>query len=43
MIASYLEKMIFVGNLWKIDNNSNTIIPENLQAKITNLESQGKT
>jgi Cu+-exporting ATPase len=43
VVASYLEKMIFVGNLRNIDNNNNTIIPENLQTKITDLESEGKT
>jgi len=43
VVASYPEKRIFVGNLIKIDNNNNTIIPENLQTKITNLESERKT
>ena len=43
MVASYPEKRFFVGNLIKIDNNNNTIIPENLQTKITNLESERKT
>ena len=47
VVASYFEKMIFVGNP-RInndgnDNNNELIIPENLQTKITDLESEGKT
>jgi Cu+-exporting ATPase len=50
VVASYFEKRIFVGNP-RInndgnDNNNNNnelIIPENLQTKITDLESEGKT
>ena len=51
VVASYFEKTIFVGNP-RInndgnDNNNNNnnelIIPENLQTKITDLESEGKT
>jgi Cu+-exporting ATPase len=51
VVASYFEKRIFVGNP-RIknegsDNNNNNnnklIIPDNLQTKITNLESEGKT
>jgi Cu+-exporting ATPase len=54
VVASYFEKRIFVGNP-RIkndgnDNNNNNnnnnnelIMPDNLQTKITNLESEGKT
>ena len=51
VVASYFEKRIFVGNP-RINNNNNNnnnnknnelIIPENLQTKITDLESEGKT
>jgi len=47
VVASYFEKRIFVGNP-RInndgnDNNNELIIPENLQTKITDLESEGKT
>jgi hypothetical protein len=43
VVASYPEKRIFVGNLIKIDKNNNTIIPENLQTKINNLQSEDRT
>ena len=55
VVASYFEKTIFVGNPRinndGNDNNNNNnnnknnelIIPENLQTKITDLESEGKT
>ena len=49
IVASYFEKRIFVGNprTRNEDNNGNNkmmiIIPETLQTKITDLESQGKT
>jgi P-type Cu+ transporter len=48
VVASYFEKRIFVGNpRINNDNNNNKnnelIIPENLQTKITDLESEGKT
>jgi P-type Cu+ transporter len=53
VVASYFEKRIFVGNPrinndGNDDNNNNSknnelIIPENLQTKITDLESEGKT
>jgi P-type Cu+ transporter len=53
VVASYFEKRIFVGNPrinndGNDDNNNNNknnelIIPENLQTKITDLESEGKT
>jgi Cu+-exporting ATPase len=49
VVASYFEKRIFVGNpRIKNDGNNNNnnnelIIPGNLQTKITNLESEGKT
>jgi Cu+-exporting ATPase len=51
VVASYFEKRIFVGNprINNDDNDNNNnknneiIIPENLQTKITDLESEGKT
>src|SRR5690349_6337062 len=48
VVASYFEKTIFVGNPrinndGNDDNNNELIIPENLQTKITDLESEGKT
>src|SRR5919197_1548477 len=49
VVASYFEKRIFVRNPRKSDDDNNgnnkmmIIIPETLQTKITDLESQGKT
>ena len=39
-IASYFEKMTFVGNPRKINNQM--IGPQNLSGRITDLESEGK-
>jgi P-type Cu+ transporter len=43
VVASYFEKRIFVGKLGRNHNHDEVILPENLQTKITNLESEGKT
>ncbi|MDQ6863409.1 MAG: copper-translocating P-type ATPase, partial [Thermoproteota archaeon] len=43
VVASRLEKRIFVGSPKRNDSNNGTTIPQNLQSKTTELESQGKT
>ena len=44
VVATYLEKKIFIGNLRKDDNNNNiNSINETMQQKITEFESEGKT
>jgi Cu+-exporting ATPase len=43
IVASHLEKKIFVGSPSRSNTNDGTKIPQNLQLKLTELESQGKT
>jgi P-type Cu+ transporter len=43
VMASYLEKRIFVGSLSRSNSNKGTTIPQKSQSKITELESEGKT
>jgi Cu+-exporting ATPase len=43
VVASCLEKRIFVGSPNRNNSNNGTTIPQNLQSKTTELESQGKT
>jgi len=43
VVASNLEKRIFVGSPNRNNINRRAIIPQNLQSKITEVESQGKT
>ena len=43
VVASHLEKRIFVGAPSRSNSNNGTIIPQELQSKITELESEGKT
>jgi Cu+-exporting ATPase len=43
VVASRLEKRIFVGSPKRNNSNNWTTIPQNLQSKTTELESQGKT
>jgi Cu+-exporting ATPase len=42
-VASHLEKRIFVGSPSRSNHNNVAIIPQELQSKITELESEGKT
>jgi len=42
-VASNLEKRIFVGSPSRSNSNNVTTIPQKLQSKITEVESQGKT
>jgi Cu+-exporting ATPase len=43
VVASCLEKRIFVGSPNRNNSNNGTTIPQNLQSKTTELESEGKT
>jgi P-type Cu+ transporter len=43
VVASHLEKRVFVGSLVRSNNNVGTTIPQKLQSKITELESEGRT
>jgi len=43
VLASYLEKRIFVGSLSRSNSNKGTTIPKKMQPKITEVESEGKT
>ena len=43
VVASRLEKRIFVGSPNRNNSNNGTTIPQNLQSKTTELESEGKT
>jgi Cu+-exporting ATPase len=43
VVASHLEKRVFVGSPARSNNNNKTTIPQKLQTKITELESEGKT
>jgi len=43
VVASRLEKRIFVGSPNRSNSNNGAIIPQKLQSKLTELESQGKT
>lgn len=43
VVASHSEKRIFVGSPSKSNSNNGAIIPQQLQSKITELESEGKT
>ncbi|MGB6592969.1 MAG: copper-translocating P-type ATPase, partial [Candidatus Nitrosopolaris sp.] len=43
VVASDLEKRIFVGSPSRSNRNNEAIIPQELQSKITELESEGKT
>ena len=43
VVASDLEKRIFVGSPSRSNRNNGAIIPQELQSKITELESEGKT
>jgi P-type Cu+ transporter len=43
VVASHFEKRIFVGSPNRSSGNNGTTIPQKLQSKITELESQGKT
>ena len=43
VVASHLEKRIFVGSPSRCNSNNGTTIPQKLQSKTTELESQGKT
>jgi P-type Cu+ transporter len=51
VVASYLEKKIFVGSLRELNNNNNNnnskgiteMFPDRLQSKIFDLEAEGKT
>ena len=43
VVASHFEKRIFVGSPSRSNSDNGAIIPQNLQSKITEVESQGKT
>jgi Cu+-exporting ATPase len=43
VVASHLEKKIFVGSPSRSNNSNGTTIPGKMQSKITELESEGKT
>ena len=43
VVASHLEKRIFVGSPTRSNSNNRTTIPQKLQSKTRELESQGKT
>ena len=43
VVASHLEKRIFVGSPNRSNSNNGAIIPQKLQSKTTELESEGKT
>jgi P-type Cu+ transporter len=43
VVASDLEKRIFVGSPSRSNRNNGAIIPQELQSRITELESEGKT
>lgn len=43
VVASHFEKRIFVGSPNRSSGNNGTTIPQKMQSKITELESQGKT
>jgi Cu+-exporting ATPase len=43
VVASNLEKRIFVGSPSRSNSNNGTTIPRKMQSRITELESQGKT
>ena len=43
VLASTLEKRIFVGSPSRSNSNNGTTIPQKLQSKLTELESEGKT
>jgi Cu+-exporting ATPase len=43
VVASTLEKRIFVGSPSRTNSNNGTTIPQKLQSKLTELESEGKT